>query len=285
MTESARDEALKLRRGPVSEETRLKMVEAQQNRRAHERRYWLIERGSPAEYVAGESYGDVQWSSNAHAALKFGDKASGETFIAKTILCVETDLRICEHVFSDEPPDLCIAYSQSIADGVDWKERAKAAERALAEREQMWHDIGAICASGWTRDNEARSPNEWAEALLYERDELREKLQAAERALSELIAFYETTPEMNQHPIWKRARAALSSKALAENAGQIKAPVLRQLLATAPTGAGRLLDKVARKILENATHQHELTQIASEIGQYLGWTPGGMATDHERSGK
>jgi len=50
MTESARDEALKLRRGPVSEETRLKMVEAQQNRRAHERRYWLIERGSPAEY-------------------------------------------------------------------------------------------------------------------------------------------------------------------------------------------------------------------------------------------
>ena len=50
-------------------------------------------------------------------------------------------------------------------------------------------------------------------------------------------------------------------------------------------GAGRLLDKVARKILENATHQHELTQIASEIGQYLGWTPGGMATDHERGGK
>ena len=49
----------------------------------------------------------------------------------------------------------------------------------LAEREQMWHDIGAICASGWTRDNEARSPNEWAEALLHDRDELRDKLADA----------------------------------------------------------------------------------------------------------
>jgi hypothetical protein len=45
----------------------------------------------------------------------------------------------------------------------------------IAEREQMWHDIGAICASGWTRDNEARSPNEWAEALLHDRDELRKQ--------------------------------------------------------------------------------------------------------------
>ena len=70
--------------------------------------------------------------------------------------------------------------------------RAEAAERALAELEQIWHDIGAICASGWTRDNEARSPNEWAEALLYERDELREKLQAAERTLAKATSTLAT---------------------------------------------------------------------------------------------
>jgi hypothetical protein len=49
----------------------------------------------------------------------------------------------------------------------------------IAELEEQWRDIGSICASGWTRDNEARSPNEWAEALLHDRDELREKLADA----------------------------------------------------------------------------------------------------------
>lgn len=61
--------------------------------------YWLIERASPAEYVAREHYGSVDWTSDPHKAMAFSDFAAARQFIQRTILCVECDLRVCEHMF------------------------------------------------------------------------------------------------------------------------------------------------------------------------------------------
>jgi len=111
--------------------------------------------------------------------------------------CVEAGRRIAKAILGHAPTDYTQPPDETRPDHLKFlldAERAAVAnyrvligelQDKVAEREQMWHDIGGICASGWTRDNEMRSPNEWAEALLYERDELRKKLQAAELALVE----------------------------------------------------------------------------------------------------
>jgi hypothetical protein len=96
------------------------------------------------------------------------------------------------------------------------KEQAAEIERL---KEEHTKTIAAL-REQYERAEAAERDSKWRGEKM---DQYALELQAAGRALSELIAFYETTPEMNQHPIWKRARAALSSKALAENAGQIKA--------------------------------------------------------------
>jgi len=59
----------------------------------------------------------------------------------------------------------------------------EAAEARVKELEEQWRDIGAICASGWTFDNLVRSPNEWAEALLQERDTLQARVAELEEKL------------------------------------------------------------------------------------------------------
>ena len=184
--------------------------------------------------------------------------------------------------------------------------RAEAAERALAELEQIWHDIGAICASGWTRDNEARSPNEWAEALLYERDELREKLQAAERTLAKATSTLATIsgylyPEEVVLPDGRRFRfdnpaiehemlvglssairdALNSTHALAENAGQIKdAERMDWLEACGDWGLTGSCDASVVEI--NVPIGLNKLPDTCTIRDIL---DAAMATDHERSGK
>src|SRR5262249_40572835 len=66
---------------------------------APQRLYWLIERGSPAEYLERESYGADYWTSNAGKALKFPTEAAAKDFVATTILRVFEEIRVCEHAF------------------------------------------------------------------------------------------------------------------------------------------------------------------------------------------
>ena len=65
------------------------------------RLYWLIEEGSPARYVETEHYGAVDWTDEAHKALKFPDEAMAREFVAHTILRVY-EVRVCEHMFGCE---------------------------------------------------------------------------------------------------------------------------------------------------------------------------------------
>ncbi len=62
--------------------------------------YYLIERNSPAEYLVNEHYGSADWSLDPFKAMKFFSKESADRFIRSTVLRVESDLRICEHMFN-----------------------------------------------------------------------------------------------------------------------------------------------------------------------------------------
>jgi hypothetical protein len=64
--------------------------------------YWLIERGSPAEYLERESYGADYWTSDAHKALKFPTEAMAREFVAGTVLRVFEEIRVCDHMFITE---------------------------------------------------------------------------------------------------------------------------------------------------------------------------------------
>jgi hypothetical protein len=61
--------------------------------------YWLIERGSPAEYLQNEHYGSVDWTTDAAKAMKFPTEHLAREIIRLTILRVEYDLRVCQHMF------------------------------------------------------------------------------------------------------------------------------------------------------------------------------------------
>lgn len=66
---------------------------------------WLIERGSPAEYLADIHFGADEWTQDAHAAMKFPNEKVAQEWRQKRFpLRIMTDLRICEHVYCDEPP-------------------------------------------------------------------------------------------------------------------------------------------------------------------------------------
>lgn len=65
---------------------------------AEQKLYWLIEEGNPARYLQAEHYGAVDWTDDAHKAMKFPDEAMAKEFVAHTILRVY-EVRVCEHMF------------------------------------------------------------------------------------------------------------------------------------------------------------------------------------------
>ncbi len=66
--------------------------------------YWLIERGSPAEFLEDHHYGSLAWTSNAAAALKFPTEAMAREFAHITTAKLD-DFRVAEHGFMSEPSE------------------------------------------------------------------------------------------------------------------------------------------------------------------------------------
>lgn len=62
------------------------------------RLYWLIERGSPAEWLADHHYGSLTWTSDACAALKFPTDVMAREFVGRTPAKLD-DFRVTEHGF------------------------------------------------------------------------------------------------------------------------------------------------------------------------------------------
>lgn len=65
--------------------------------------YWLIERGSPAEFLVDHHYGSLTWTSDAHTALKFPNEAMARDFASRTPVKLD-EYRVTEHGFIDDPP-------------------------------------------------------------------------------------------------------------------------------------------------------------------------------------
>lgn len=66
--------------------------------------YWLVERGNPAEFLKAVHYGADDWTGNANEALQFPNKEMADIWVREVSpLNVQIDLRVCDHIWLDEP--------------------------------------------------------------------------------------------------------------------------------------------------------------------------------------
>jgi hypothetical protein len=59
--------------------------------------YWVIERGSPAEYLEDMRFKIPEWTNNIQCAMR-GTRQAIETVLVQHNLAVTHDARICEHI-------------------------------------------------------------------------------------------------------------------------------------------------------------------------------------------